>query len=139
MKTLIWENHLLFQPESDDERAALDSLEKHLQAADEGAQPIPWGAKRINGAIDTLLFDVSARSTSAYADAPAIAERFYRGVLGLEGEITRNDLRRRYHDLLQQYHPDRVASLGPKLRLAAELETKRLNAAFGYLSARIAE
>lgn len=32
--------------------------------------------------------------------------------------------------LLQQYHPDKVASLGPKLRALAEVEGKRINVAY---------
>jgi DnaJ-domain-containing protein 1 len=32
--------------------------------------------------------------------------------------------------LLQQYHPDKVAALGPKLRVVAEAEGKRINVAF---------
>lgn len=35
--------------------------------------------------------------------------------------------------LIQQYHPDKVAALGPKLRELAELEAKRINVAFDLL------
>lgn len=35
--------------------------------------------------------------------------------------------------LLQQYHPDKVASLGPKLRALAEVEGKRINVAFALI------
>lgn len=35
--------------------------------------------------------------------------------------------------LIQQYHPDKVASLGPKLREVAEIEGKKINVAFSML------
>jgi DNA-directed RNA polymerase subunit M/transcription elongation factor TFIIS len=35
--------------------------------------------------------------------------------------------------LIQQYHPDKVAALGPKLRDLAEMEVKRINIAFDLL------
>ena len=35
--------------------------------------------------------------------------------------------------LLQQYHPDKVASLGPKLRAVAEAEGKRINVAYALI------
>lgn len=35
--------------------------------------------------------------------------------------------------LIQQYHPDKVAALGPKLREVADVEAKRINIAFDLL------
>ena len=35
--------------------------------------------------------------------------------------------------LIQQYHPDKVASLGPKLKVLAETEGKRINIAYDLL------
>ena len=35
--------------------------------------------------------------------------------------------------LIQQYHPDKVAALGPKLRAVAEVEGKRINIAFDLI------
>jgi hypothetical protein len=35
--------------------------------------------------------------------------------------------------LIQQYHPDRVAALGPKLKIVAETEGKRINKAYDIL------
>jgi len=39
--------------------------------------------------------------------------------------------------LIQQYHPDKVAALGPKLRQIAEAEGKRINQAFDLLRTAI--
>lgn len=35
--------------------------------------------------------------------------------------------------LIQKYHPDKVASLGPKLKIVAEVEVKRINEAYEVL------
>jgi DNA-directed RNA polymerase subunit RPC12/RpoP len=35
--------------------------------------------------------------------------------------------------LIQQYHPDKVAALGPKLKIVAETEGKRINKAYDML------
>ena len=43
------------------------------------------------------------------------------------------DIEQRRRRLLQQYHPDKVESLGPKLRRLAEVEGKRINIAFRLL------
>ena len=37
---------------------------------------------------------------------------------------------------MMEYHPDRVAALGPKLRELAESESKKINAAYEYFCER---
>jgi len=59
-------------------------------------------------------------------------ERHYGKVLGLQGQITREDVRRRYRELVSQYHPDKVNHLGAKLRALAEQEMKEINEAYTY-------
>ena len=39
---------------------------------------------------------------------------------------------------MMEYHPDRVAALGPKLREVAEHETKKINAAYEFFTAKYA-
>ena len=41
------------------------------------------------------------------------------------------ELERARRVLIQRYHPDKVANLGPKLQEVAEEEGKRINVAFG--------
>jgi hypothetical protein len=53
-------------------------------------------------------------------------------VLGLNGRVTREDVKRRWKELTLQYHPDKVAHLGPKLRDVAEREMKAINEAYDY-------
>ena len=54
-------------------------------------------------------------------------------MLGLEPGFSPDELRRAYRARVGEYHPDRVASLGPKLRRLAEEETKRITAAYAFL------
>lgn len=37
-----------------------------------------------------------------------------------------------YKQKIRQYHPDKVATLGPELRELAELKSKQINAAYSY-------
>ena len=52
--------------------------------------------------------------------------------LGIDGLITPDAVKRQYRILASQYHPDKVAHLGPKLKVAAEEEMKKINVAFRY-------
>ena len=50
------------------------------------------------------------------------------------GEVlTKEELRKRYHDLLRQNHPDRVASMGAEFQKLAEKNTKDINKAYEKL------
>lgn len=62
--------------------------------------------------------------------------RFYANVLGLQGNVSKDQIRKRYRELAAKYHPDRVASLGPKLRIVAEQEMKEINEAYEFLKQR---
>ena len=55
-------------------------------------------------------------------------------VLGLRGKITFSDIKRSYRERMQEYHPDKVSSLGPKLREVAEAEAKKINAAYEFFT-----
>lgn len=54
--------------------------------------------------------------------------------LGLSGKFNFSDVKKHYHDRIREYHPDKVASLGPKLRELAEAESKRINAAYEHFA-----
>jgi DnaJ like chaperone protein len=59
-------------------------------------------------------------------------DEHYASILGLEGNITPDTVRQAYRNMVKQYHPDKVAHLGPKLRQAAEEEMKLINEACDY-------
>lgn len=57
-------------------------------------------------------------------------------ILGLSGDITREDIRNAYRKAMSEYHPDKVASLGPELRALAEKKSKEINAAYEFFKKR---
>ena len=69
--------------------------------------------------------------------APPPAEATHRATLGLVGPLTADLVRAAYLRQIAAYHPDRVATLGIKLRTLAEEETKRINAAYTYFKKRL--
>ena len=48
-------------------------------------------------------------------------------------KLSAEELKSRYHELLKQSHPDRVASMGPEFRKLAEKKTKEINDAYAKL------
>jgi hypothetical protein len=82
------------------------------------------------------LLKQRARRAKAPPPMPEVVEDPY-AVLGLPLEATFEQARSARNALLLQYHPDKVAGLGPKLREVAEAETKRINAAFAHVQARL--
>ena len=69
---------------------------------------------------------------------PVSDEVLHARILGLRGRVTFADIKRHYRERMMEYHPDRVAALGPKLREVAEQETKKINAAYEFFTAKYA-
>lgn len=59
-------------------------------------------------------------------------ERDHATVLGVSGDATREAIQDAYRQKMREYHPDRVASLGAKLREVAEAESKLINEAYAF-------
>ncbi len=57
-------------------------------------------------------------------------------VLGVDSGASQEEISSAYRKLVQQYHPDRVADLGPELREVAEHRMKEINAAYQELKKR---
>jgi hypothetical protein len=57
-------------------------------------------------------------------------------VLGVAPGTPLSEVKRAYLALITQYHPDKVAQLGPKLQAVAAEETRRLNQAWSELRQR---
>ena len=67
---------------------------------------------------------------------PVSDEVAHARVLGLRGRVTFTDIKRHYRERMMEYHPDKVATLGPKIREVAEHETKKINAAYEFFTAK---
>ena len=53
--------------------------------------------------------------------------------LGISPEASMKEIKKAYQALIQKYHPDRVADMGPELKDVAEARTKEINAAYEEL------
>jgi DnaJ-domain-containing protein 1 len=51
-------------------------------------------------------------------------------VLGVSSQASLAEITRRYHQVIQLYHPDRVVGLAPEIMRIADQRTKELNAAY---------
>ena len=60
-------------------------------------------------------------------------------ILGISKTASRQEVRTAYLHRMAEYHPDKVASLGPKLRELAEQESKAINAAYEAIMAEIGQ
>ncbi len=85
------------------------------------------------------IFGVQSREYAAYRAQQRArnrgakrGEQYYAKVLGLRGQMTRAEVKKAYRKLVAQYHPDRVAHLGEKVRRSAEEEMKKINEAYEY-------
>ena len=55
-------------------------------------------------------------------------------VLGVGRGASAEEVTRAYRDLVKQYHPDRVADLGPELRQVAHRKTVEIQRAYAELT-----
>ncbi|NMO16754.1 J domain-containing protein [Pyxidicoccus fallax] len=83
--------------------------------------------------MERLLKNRAKRASRAKPPPEPVEDPYT--LLGLSPQATFEEARAARNALLAQYHPDKVAGLGPKLREVAEAETKRINAAFASLQA----
>lgn len=63
---------------------------------------------------------------------PKSGEESHAEVLGLGGNRSITNIKSCYKKRMKEYHPDKVANLGPKFRELAETEAKKINAAYDY-------
>lgn len=54
-------------------------------------------------------------------------------VLGVRRDASPEEIKKAYYELVKQYHPDRVNSLGPELQALAREKTTQLNRAYEQL------
>ena len=78
----------------------------------------------------------SKKGNSAQYFSQLDKDRYYGKVLGLVGQIKKEDIVKRYKELVIKYHPDKVNHLGEEFQLLAEIKIKEINSAFDYLKKR---
>jgi len=102
-----------------------------------------WGIAMLVAALGVIflviVFRVTSRSPGSKQQDPSPIqmtpeEVSHASVLGLRGKITFGDIKRCYRERMQEYHPDKVSSLGPKLREVAEAEAQKINAAYEFFT-----
>ena len=59
-------------------------------------------------------------------------DAFYYSVLGLKPGVSVEEIKKTYKILMSQYHPDKVANLGPELQELAKKKTQEFNEAYSY-------
>jgi len=64
-------------------------------------------------------------------------EQYYYELLGLKYGASISDIKDAYKKLISQYHPDKVANLGPELQLLAQKKTKDINEAYQYFKKKL--
>jgi hypothetical protein len=60
--------------------------------------------------------------------------KYYGHVLGLKGRITKEEIKKRYIELIRLYHPDRFANLDEEFVALANYRTQRINEAYQYIA-----
>lgn len=66
-----------------------------------------------------------------YARSEVPPDPWYK-VLEIAENASREEIATAYKLKIRQYHPDKVAALGPELRDLAELKSKQINAAYDF-------
>ena len=59
-------------------------------------------------------------------------EERYMNIFGLKGNSTEDEIKKKYRELISQYHPDKVQHLGREFQQMAEYKTKEIQKAYNY-------
>jgi hypothetical protein len=59
-------------------------------------------------------------------------EQRYMGLLGLKGNVSEDEIKKKYRELMSQYHPDKVQHLGREFQQMAEEKTREIQKAYDY-------
>ncbi len=95
-------------------------------------------AQAIFGVQSEEYAQYRARQRQRTRTAGEKGEKYYAKVLGLRGEMTRDEVKKAYRKLVREYHPDRVAHLGESVRKTAEEEMKKINEAYDFFQRKYA-
>jgi hypothetical protein len=85
----------------------------------------------------TVEFEANPRKAPPPPTPPAPKEEDPFAVLGLKPSANEEAVRKAFRDLIVQYHPDKVAHLGPEFRDLAEKKSRELTAAYEAAQKRL--
>ena len=104
------------------------ATEKQIQyIRDLGGNP-PVGLSKADASI--LIQQLQAKQRDGFAVFNA------HKALGVAGDASEQEIKEAYRNKMKEYHPDKVANLGAKLRNLAEEESKEINRAYEDLLKR---
>ncbi len=63
---------------------------------------------------------------------PDNLEMTYMAILGISQYSRPSEIKKRYHDLMKQYHPDKVEHLGDEFKRLADLRSREISEAYTY-------
>jgi hypothetical protein len=89
--------------------------------------------------IDALRRDQPQNTVPELPTAVVDDVGWARQILGIHGYLNAAGLKKRYYELLAQYHPDKTQHLGPEIQQLAAKKTSQIIRAFGILRSRISE
>jgi DnaJ like chaperone protein len=88
--------------------------------------------------LASTIFGINNYKSPHDPDPTGESELKYKKVMGINGEYTKESLKKKYRKLATEYHPDKVAHLGDKMKEVAEREMKEINEAYEYLNNKCA-
>lgn len=109
-----------------------ESEKKQSEAAANARRKREEDAKRVADEDRRRAEEARRRSHDQTTHRGAKTEQQYASILGLKGKVTLADVKSRYRELANQYHPDKVSHLGEKLQSLAKEEMLKINEANDY-------
>ena len=88
--------------------------------------------KRAEQAAKERARKVSEAAEEAIQEEARKVESAHGKALGLQGKLTPDEIKKKYRELMTQYHPDKVRNMGDEIREVAERKAKEINEAYDY-------
>jgi DnaJ-domain-containing protein 1 len=110
------------------------------QHKNEDAMTLEEQRKKVEELRRKLQERMGAKSSQKTAEESAHVEadpEYYARVLGLGNDRSIDNIKLCYRERMKEYHPDKVEHLAPKFRELAEMESKKINAAYDYFKSTL--
>ena len=78
---------------------------------------------------------LNGRDQTKVSDEREIAQRekHFCQVLGIQGKVTGEQIKKAYRKRIAEYHPDKVQNMAPEIRKLAERRTAELTEAYAFM------